>query len=202
MELQNIDFPKHISLNVPKGRKCTIAGQSFWTNDLPDKLQATFEGVENERRWWSEVSLVKYYVEPIFSLQIPVIDGKNGEYDDIGSTNALCNLILGTGIEKVRNAIPEDKFVEEEKGKQPYWLFDSNDKYHLTFVKDGTIWKTSVVGCESGYYYECHKSNQDCWFKKVGNIANLFQESMAVRPVVFFDAKAFVKSQEFDFAFA
>lgn len=203
MELQNINFPKQIFIDVPKGRKRTIAGQTFSTNDLPDRLQATFEGVENERRWWSEVSLVKYSVEPIFNLRIPRNeDAKGNYYYNVEDVIELCSIIVGPGMEKIRNAIPKDKFVEKEKIKQPYWLCDSEDKYHLTFVKEGKIWKTSVIGCTSGYYYECYTSKEETWFKKVGSKANLFQESMPVRPVVFFDARAFVKSQETSFAFA
>ena len=68
VELHSGDFPKNILLTVPKGRALAIGGQTFSTDDLPQKLFATFVSLENVKMGWRKITLVKYSVEPIFNL--------------------------------------------------------------------------------------------------------------------------------------
>ncbi len=203
MELHNADFPKSILLSVPKGKAWTIGGQTFSTDDLPKKLQATFVSLEDVKMAWRRTTLVKYSVEPIFSLRLMSIQDEYGnEYYDVESINRVCGLISQPGIKIVRSAVFQDQFVEQNTNEKPYWIYNPNDKYHAMFSDKGVVWKTSVIGCDSGYYYECYKSRNDCVFKKVGDRDQISREPRAVKPVVFFDARAFVKSQTMSLAFA
>lgn len=197
MEVRNVDFPQRILLDVPKGRCCNIDGQTFSTDNLPNRLQAEYEGVEKVRKLWSEIEIVKYCIEPIFSFKIQIKQDKNDvDFCDAESINKLCNLISQPYMEFVRSAVPTDEFVERDRNKIPYWLYTPDDKYHFSFAQNGIIWKAGIIGCESGYYYEYYQSESGRCFRKVGDREELFPKKMAVRPVVFFEAKAFTKINE------
>ena len=203
MKLYNGDFPKNILLSVPKGKAWTIGGQIFSTDDLPKKLLATFVSLEDVKLAWRKVTLVKYSVEPIFSMQIAIRqDGYGNEYYDVESINRICGLISQPGMKIVRSAIPQDEFVEQRTDEKPYWLYNPDDKYHAKFVEKGMVWTTSILGCDFGYYYECYSSKNGNVIRKVGDRSLLLEEPRAVKPVVFFDAKAFVKARKMNLAFA
>lgn len=198
VKLQNGIFPEHILIEVPKGKECTVEGQTFSTDDLPDKLKATYEGLEPVRTIFREVNLIKYSVEPIFSLQI---NGRQDVYRaecyDIECVNRLCSIISQPWIHDIRSSMPEDKFVVRNTGENPYWLYTPDDKYDLSFSKDGKIWKTSVV-FSGGYYYEIFQSIGEApRINKVVNSNNLsIRKPKAVKPVIFLEAKAFEKMPE------
>ena len=94
----------------------------------------------------------------------------------------LVNKYIEAGYSE-EDAIPQDEFVEQNTDEKPYWIYNPDDKYHALFSKKGVIWKTNVIGCDSGYYYEYYKSRNDCEFRKV-------------------DARAFVKAREMRLVFA
>lgn len=198
MKLQNGIFPEHILIEVPKGKECIIGNQIFSTDDLPDKLKATYEGVETVRTLFREIYLTKYSVEPIFSLKII---NKQDEYSsecyDVECVNKLCKIITQPWMYFVRSSIPEDKFVTRNTGENAYWLYTPSEKYFLSFSKNGKIWMASVT-FSGGYYYEiCQSIGQDSKISKVVNRENLpICSPKAVKPVIFLDAKAFEKTQK------
>lgn len=203
VELHSGDFPKNILLTVPKGRALAIGGQTFSTDDLPQKLFATFVSLENVKMGWRKITLVKYSVEPIFNLRIIIRqDEYENEYFDQNSINRICSLISQPEMRIVRSAVLQDQFVQQNTKERSYWLYNLDDKYNAFFSKDGVIWKISILRCEDGYYYEYYKSKDNQIFRKVEDRSVLLNEPRAVKPVVFFDAKAFVKERKMSLAFA
>ena len=203
VELRSGDFPKNILLTVPKGRALAIGGQTFSTDDLPQKLFATFVALENVKMGWRKITLAKYSVEPIFNLRIIIRQDEYGnEYFDQNSINRICSLISQPEMKIVRSAVLQDQFVQQNTKERPYWLYNSDDRYYAFFSEEGVIWKTSILRCEGGYYYEYYKSKNDQIFRKVEDRSTLLDEPRAVKPVVFFDAKAFVKERKMSLAFA
>ena len=196
VKLQNGFFPEHILIEVPKGKECTIEGQKFSTDDLPDKLLATYEGLEPTNTIFREMSLIKYSVEPIFSLiRLGGSDYCGNECYNAESVNRLCKIISQPWMHSVRSSMPQDKFITRNTGENPYWLYTPKDNYHLNYVKDGKIWSASIISCESGYYYELLKSKDDSLIRKFVDRSNLSMGNpKAVKPVIFLDAKAFEKS--------
>ena len=202
MRPQSSDFPKHIWINVPKGRMWSMGKQIFSTDDLPEKLLSTFVALEEVDWLWRRNFLLKYAVEPIFSLEIPRVEKKYGnKYFDVESINKLCNLIFQPFFGQVRSAVPQDQFVEENTGEKPYWLYTPTDKSHLMYSQNGVIWETSILDCEAGYYYQISKSRDDSRIKKVGSEELLEKELRAVKPVIFFDAREFLKSKDVNLAY-
>ena len=161
MKLQSSDFPTHIWINVPKGRTWSMGNQTFSTDDLPEKLLATFVALEEVEQLWGRNFLVKYSVEPIFNLEIPWMQNGNGnDYFDVRSINKLCNLITQPFFGRVRSAIPQDQFVHLDTKERPYWLYEPEDRRHLMYSQNGVILKTSVISGEGGYYYQLYKSRE------------------------------------------
>ena len=195
MKLQNGVFPEHVLIEVPKERQCIIEGQNFSTEELPSKLVATYEGIETIGKFFRDVNVAKYSVEPIFSLKIASrADYCGNECYNVESINRLCRLISQPWMRFVRSSVLEDKFVTRDTGENPYWIYTPNDEYHLTYVKNGKIWSTNIIACEHGYYYELIKSGDSSLIKKAGDKSRLsIYAPKAVKPVVFLDAKSFEK---------
>ena len=202
------NYPKQFWIDTPRGRNCTIGNdaigiQTFSTDDLPSSLIATFDCLETTKVFFREISLLKYHVEPIFSLRMNSKEDRNGnEYYDYECICKLCKLISQPWMRTVRSATLQDGFIQEDRGEKPYWLYTPNDKYHLSFVQNGNVCRTSVIGCEGGYYYEFCKTENDTQIRKVSNKDQLLKEPKEVKPVIFLDAMAFVKLQEMKLAIA
>lgn len=202
MKLQSSDFPKNIWINVPKGRTWSTGKQTFSTDELPERLLATYVDIEEVEQLWGRNFLVKYSVEPIFNLEIPLIQKDNGnDYFNLGSINKLCNLIAQPFVRRVRSAVPQDQFVKQNTKERPYWLYEPEDRHHLIYSQNGVIWKTSILTCESGYYYQIDKSKDASKIRKV-DFKNLSERTArAVKPVIFFDAREFINSSEVNLAY-
>ena len=203
VKLQNYDFPTNIWINVPKGRKWRKENQTFCTDDLPERLLATYIGTEEVEQLWGKNFLVKYSVEPIFNLEMSwhQKDGNNG-YFDLRSINEICKLISQPFLSRVRSANPRDQFVRYDTSEKPYWLYEPEDDKHLFYSQKGTLWKMSVIPCEDGYYYQVNKSKKGSKIRKVASLEYLEKPVKAVKPVVFFDAREFVKSKDINLAYA
>lgn len=204
MKLQNSDFPRTICIKVPRGRDLTFLGQSFSTDDLPERLIATFVTMEEVKIGWRNTILAKYSVEPIFSVRmIPTEDDYGIECYNQNYLNKLCRLILQPDMIKLRSAVLQDEFVVQRTEEDSYWICTPGEKYKATFSENGILWQASVLGCESGYYYEYYSSEEDDRiFRKVGKKSQLMKKPRAVKPIVYYNTKAFARVEEIEFAFA
>lgn len=194
MRFQDRDFPKKIRIEVPRGRQCNIEGQTFSTDDLPHNLLASYEGEEVKKTSFRDIKLVKYSVEPIFSL---CMAGKSdycgNECYNPESMNRLCEIISQPWMSCVRSAIPEDVVITETEEKQ-YWLYMPNEKYKLAYVRNGKIYSVVIIGCDFGYYYELEICGEERIIHKIGNRTNLsICQPRAVKPIVFLNARIFKK---------
>ena len=126
MKLQYEDLPRQISIKVPKGRRCIVNNgiiQEFLTDDLPNKLVATLEGVEAKQGILRETIFVKYLVEPIFSFRIV-------GYNDIYGNE--CYDV--ENINTTEEPIAEEEFVDVlEDGTR----INSSSSLHETKIFDG-----------------------------------------------------------------
>lgn len=203
------DLPESIVLDVPRGRKCTIVAnngqvQEFSTDDLPSKLFAKYEGIKEVSGILREVRLAQYSVEPIFNLQVfSENDFCGNRCYDIESMNKLCQLISLPWMYSIRSSMLQDEFVEKDTEQTQYWLYNPNDRYTLSFFKNGKIWETSVVFCE-GYYYEIDKSkDEDPVIKKIVDEHNLpIKKPKPVKPVFFVTARAIARAEKMSLAIA
>ena len=200
MKLQYEDLPRQISIKVPKGRRCIVNNgiiQEFLTDDLPNKLVATLEGVEAKQGTLRETIFVKYLVEPIFSFRIVGYNDIYGnECYDVENINKICQLISEPWMYKVRSTMLFDEYDSGTKKDTEYWIYTPKEKNSLSFSKCGEIYTSTVVSA-GGYYYEiCKSQNGSNVISKVVNPCNLpIRKPRAVRPVIFLKAKAVVKEE-------